>query len=167
MFNIFLQILDEGHLTDSQGRTVSFKNCIIIMTSNIGSDIILQAKEINDDVKKSIEKMLHKTFRPEFLNRIDAIVYFNRLNEKAIKGIAHIQLQELTRRLQERNITLNISDAAIEHIAELGYSPEFGARPLKRAIQQHVTIPVSQFLLKNSETKQIKVDFKHDTFVIE
>lgn len=167
VFNIFLQILDEGHLTDSQGRTVSFKNCIIIMTSNIGSDIILQAKVLDDKVKREVEKILHKTFRPEFLNRIDAIAYFNRLSEKVIESIAHIQLQELARRLQEKNMVLHVSDKAIKEIAERGYSAEFGARPLKRTIQQYITIPVSQQLLKHPDAKTINVDFKNDEFVIQ
>jgi ATP-dependent Clp protease ATP-binding subunit ClpB len=166
VFNIFLQILDEGHLTDSQGRTVSFKNCIIIMTSNIGSDIILQAKVLDDKVKDSIEKLLHKSFRPEFLNRIDAIVYFNRITKEMLEKITHIQLQDLTRRLQEKHMKLTVSEAAIKEIAERGYSEEFGARPLKRAIQEFITIPVSQFILKNPTTKEITVDYKKDTFEI-
>jgi len=167
VFNIFLQILDEGHLTDSQGRTVSFKNCIIIMTSNIGSDIILQAKTLDDKVKQEIEKILHKMFRPEFLNRIDAVVYFNRLDEKVIEGITQIQLLQLAHRLQERHIALTVSDKAVKEIAERGYSQEFGARPLKRTIQQYITIPVSQHILKHPQVKSIEVDFKKDAFTIE
>lgn len=166
VFNIFLQILDEGHLTDSQGRTVSFKNCIIIMTSNIGSDIILQAKVIDDKVKETIEKLLHKSFRPEFLNRIDAIVYFNRITKEMLEKITQIQLQELTKRLQEKHIKLTVSSSAIAELADRGYSEEFGARPLKRAIQEYITIPVSQYILKNPQTKEIKIDYKKDTFEI-
>lgn len=166
VFNIFLQILDEGHLTDSQGRTVSFKNCIIIMTSNIGSDLILQAKALTDDIKAQIEKMLHKAFRPEFLNRIDEIVYFNRISKEALHSIVRIQLQDVVKRLQEKHITLTVDDAAIDALAELGYSEEFGARPLKRAIQHYVAVPISQHLLKHPDTKTLKVNYKNEKFVV-
>jgi ATP-dependent Clp protease ATP-binding subunit ClpB len=167
VFNIFLQILDEGHLTDSQGRTVSFKNCIIIMTSNVGSDILLNAKTIDDKVKAEIDKQLHKVFRPEFLNRIDAIVYFHHITKEMLVKITHIQLQELEKRLQDRNIKLTVSESAVKELAERGYSEEFGARPLKRAIQDYITIPVSQYILKNPTVKEIKVNFKKDSFQIE
>jgi ATP-dependent Clp protease ATP-binding subunit ClpB len=160
VFNILLQILDDGRLTDSQGRTVSFKNTIIIMTSNIGSSLILEANALTDEVKKQIEGLLHKTFRPEFLNRIDAIVYFKKLSEADVQKIAHLQIALLKNRLAERNVKLHISDGAIKRIAELGYSPEFGARPLKRAIQNHITVPISQFLLQHPETQDIHVELK-------
>lgn len=166
VFNIFLQILDEGHLTDSQGRTVSFKNCIIIMTSNIGSDIILHAKVLDDAIKESINKLLFKAFRPEFINRIDAIVYFKRISKEMLEKIVHVQLQDLTKRLQERHITLAVSDGAIKELAERGYSEEFGARPLKRAIQDYLAVPISQFILKNPHTKEIQVDYKKDSFIV-
>ncbi len=155
VFNLFLQILDEGHLTDGQGRTVSFKNCIIIMTSNIGSEILLAAASITPAVKEAVEALLHKTFRPEFLNRIDAIVFFRRLEQADVKRIATIQLDELKQRLQDRNIALEIHDDVVAKIAELGYSKEFGARPLKRAIQNHIIVPLSQYLLKHPETKKV------------
>lgn len=167
VFNIFLQILDEGHLTDSQGRTVSFKNCIIIMTSNIGSSIILEAKKLDDTVKASIEKLLHQTFKPEFLNRIDAIVYFHRLDEKVIENIAKIQINQLTKRLLERHIKLTVTSAAIKEIAHRGYSPEFGARPLKRTIQNYIMIPISQALLKNPGLQALTVSLKDETFIVE
>jgi len=167
VFNIFLQILDEGRLTDSQGRTVSFKNAIIIMTSNIGSPLILEAKELNAKVKDSIEKLLHQAFRPEFLNRIDAIVFFKKLSEEDVEKIARIQLNTLISRLQEKHITLSIDDAVIKHVAQEGYSPEFGARPLKRVITNQIMVPVSQFLLKNSAAQHIKVGYKNNRLVIE
>lgn len=160
VFNIFLQILDDGRLTDSQGRTVSFKNSIIIMTSNIGSSIILQAKTVNDEIKDEVNKLLYHTFRPEFLNRIDAIVYFKKLTPTDVSKIAQIQINELSKRLAERHVKLDISKDAIEHIAELGYSPDLGARPLKRTITNVVTIPISQFLLKHPETKEVHVALK-------
>jgi len=162
VFNILLQILDDGRLTDSQGRTVSFKNTIIIMTSNIGSSIILGTNEITDTVKEQIEKILHQTFRPEFLNRIDAIVYFKKLSEQDVQKIATLQIGYLEQRLAQRNVKLDISDGAVKRIAELGYSPEFGARPLKRAIQNHITVPISQFLLKHPDAKEVHVELKKD-----
>lgn len=166
VFNIFLQILDEGHLTDSQGRTVSFKNCIIIMTSNIGSDMILAADQLNEQVKQSIEKLLHKAFRPEFLNRIDAIVFFKQLTQQDIAQIAYLQLQELQKRLADQYKELIINDAVVEKIAELGYEKEFGARPLKRAIQQNIAVPVAQYLLKNPDAKKITATAENDKIVI-
>jgi ATP-dependent Clp protease ATP-binding subunit ClpB len=160
VFNIFLQILDEGRLTDSQGRTVSFKNCIIIMTSNIGSQIILQAGKITPQVKDDIKKIVHTTFRPEFLNRLDAIVFFKMLTQDDVKRIALLQLQDLKKRVAERDIILTFSDAAIDAIADLGYEAEFGARPLKRAIQHYIASPIAQELLKNPDAKKIVVDYK-------
>lgn len=166
VFNIFLQILDEGQLTDGQGRTVSFKNTIIIMTSNLGSDIILKAKEMTPKVKEKVETILHRTFRPEFLNRIDAICFFAKLSKKDVVEITNIQLKKLERRLKEQDITLTISDTVIKKIADLGYSPEFGARPLKRAIQQHIAVPISQFLLKHPDKKELKADEKDGKIII-
>jgi ATP-dependent Clp protease ATP-binding subunit ClpB len=166
VFNIFLQILDEGHLTDGQGRTVSFKNCIIIMTSNIGSPLILQSKELTDKVKREIDELLHNYFKPEFLNRIDAIVYFRMLTEPDIEKIAELQLHELEKRLKEQNITFIIDKKAIKELAIRGYEKEFGARPLKRIIQRYVTVPVSHYLLKNPETKEIQVTLKGKEFII-
>lgn len=166
VFNIFLQILDEGRLTDSQGRTVSFKNTIIIMTSNIGSHVILEAKELTDKVKDQVEKLLQASFRPEFLNRIDAIVFFKKLSEKDVAQIAQIQLQTVINRLLEKHITLTIDDAVIQFLAEEGYSPEFGARPLKRTIQQYVLVPISQYLLKKPDAQNISLQLKAGKVVI-
>lgn len=166
VFNIFLQILDEGHLTDGQGRQVSFKNCIIIMTSNIGSHLILEAKTIDEKVRESINKELHRAFKPEFLNRIDAIVFFNSLEEEQIIAIAKIHIEKLVERMQERHITLNIKPKVDAFIAKKGYVKEFGARPLKRAIQEYITVPLSQFLLKNPDSKTITVDVEKDAIAI-
>ncbi len=166
VFNIFLQILDEGHLTDSQGRTVSFKNCIIIMTSNIGSDIILQSKKVDQKVKDAVEKILQKSFRPEFLNRIDAIVFFKALDESDVAQIAQLQIKQLSERLAQRDITLSIDDAVVAKLATDGYSPEFGARPLKRVIQQQVIVPISQHLLKKPDVKSIHLSLKDNSIVI-
>jgi ATP-dependent Clp protease ATP-binding subunit ClpB len=166
VFNLFLQILDEGHLTDGQGRRVSFKNCIIIMTSNIGSHYILEAGTIDDKVKEEVNKELHKAFKPEFLNRIDAIVFFNSLGENQIINIAKIHLKKLVKRLKERNVTLTIDDNVAQYIGQKGYVKEFGARPLQRAIQEYITVPLSQHLLKNPETKDITVQVKDNTIIL-
>ncbi len=166
VFNIFLQILDEGHLTDSQGRTVSFKNCVIIMTSNIGSEIILQADEITEKVKQSVEQILQQKFKPEFLNRIDAIVFFKRLSESDVEKITQLQLHELEKRLTEKNITVTIANEVIKEIAQQGYIKEYGARPLKRTIQQRIIVPISQYLLKHPESKTLSVSLKNGSIVI-
>ena len=157
VFNIFLQIFDEGHLTDGQGRTISFKNCVIIMTSNIGSEVILQKKEVTNEIKEQIDDMLHKVFRPEFLNRLDAICYFKMLTEKDVEHIANIQIKQLKTHLLEKQIQLHIDKKVIQNIVERSYSKEFGARPLKRAIHQYLTVPLSQFLLKHPNSKEVTV----------
>lgn len=157
VFNILLQILDDGRLTDSQGHTVSFKNCIIIMTSNIGSDLIMQATIITESVKKDVMQRLHTTFRPEFLNRIDAIVFFNALSQDAIQDIARLQLQAFKDRLLKQNIQISIPDQIVHYIAEIGYEKEFGARPLKRAIQQHIAVPVARYILEHPKAHQLSV----------
>jgi ATP-dependent Clp protease ATP-binding subunit ClpB len=162
VFNIFLQILDEGHLTDGQGRKVSFKNTIIIITSNIGSPLILDAKTIDKKVKDEIEKLLRSSFKPEFLNRIDAIVFFNKLQEKQVEAIATIQLKELIKRMKDKQINLEVGPKVAPLLAKKGYEPEFGARPLKRTIQEYVTVPLSQELLKNPDTKTITVSATKD-----
>lgn len=166
VFNIFLQILDEGHLTDSQGRTVSFKNTIIIMTSNIGSDIILSAKQVTDKVKQDVEKLLHQNFKPEFLNRIDAICFFTSLSQKEVEKITVLQLNKLTKHLAEQGITFTYDVDVVKKLAQIGYVPEFGARPLKRTVQQHITVPLSQHLLKHPDTKKFNISIKNDTFEI-
>lgn len=167
VFNIFLQILDEGHLTDSQGRTVSFKNCIVIMTSNIGSDLILEAGDITPNVKQEIEKLLLKYFRPELLNRIDETVFFRSLQPADMTKIIQVQLAAITERLREKQISLNVTDAAMGKLAELGYIKEFGARPLKRALQQYVVSPLAVEVLKNPDKKSFMVDVKNNRIVIE
>ncbi len=167
VFNIFLQILDEGQLTDGQGRTVSFKNCIIIMTSNIGSQIILNADHIDDKVRQEVDKLLNAHFRPEFLNRIDAIVFFHRLSKKNVEEIAKIHIAQLQKRIKEQDITLDVSNDVYKHIAKLGYSKEFGARPLKRAVQQYIIVPLSQYILRHPDVKKLSVHLKDDKIVVE
>jgi ATP-dependent Clp protease ATP-binding subunit ClpB len=166
VFNIFLQILDDGRLTDGQGRTISFVNTIIIMTSNIGSHLILQAKEVTPQVKTEIEKLLHAHFKPEFLNRIDEIVFFNSLSEKVIQQITRNHAQAFVQRLQERGVTLDISDDALVWLAKIGYEPEFGARPLKRALKQYVIVPVSKYLLAHPDAKEIHIKLQNDSLIV-
>ena len=146
VFNVFLQILDDGRLTDSQGRVVDFKNVIIIMTSNLGSDLILEAKK-NDDVKSALTETLKQRFKPEFLNRIDETVIFNRLGRNEIGKIVEIQLARLARRMAERKITLKVTAEAKELLAERGYDPLFGARPLKRTIQGELENPLAKAII--------------------
>lgn len=167
VFNILLQVLDDGRLTDSQGRTVSFKNCIIIMTSNIGAHLILAASEFNENVEKEVEKLLKATLRPEFLNRIDAIVFFKRLSAEDLKAIVQVQLQDLTKRLADRGIHLTVDGSAIAELAQIGYDPEFGARPLKRAITQRIMVPISHYLLAHPDTQSIKIGFANEAFTIQ
>jgi ATP-dependent Clp protease ATP-binding subunit ClpB len=162
IFNLFLQILDDGRLTDAQGRTVSFKNCIIIMTSNIGSDIILKAGNVTDKVKQEIDSLLFKHFRPEFINRIDDIVYFNSLDETNIKSIVKIQVERVKNRLEKKNIKLTISDKAIEQLGKIGFVKEFGARPLKRAIENYLVNPLAVKMLEDPNKKEFIVDVKDE-----
>ncbi|MDR0718640.1 MAG: ATP-dependent chaperone ClpB [Treponema sp.] len=163
VFNVFLQILDDGRLTDGQGRVVDFKNVIIIMTSNLGSDLILEAGEEEaknktspsgrgkgknkDELKDTLMELLKQSFRPEFLNRIDETVIFNRLGKAEIGKIVDIQLARLMTRLGERKIELRVTDAAKEILAERGYDPLFGARPLKRTIQQDLENPLAKAII--------------------
>jgi ATP-dependent Clp protease ATP-binding subunit ClpB len=146
VFNVFLQILDDGRLTDGQGRVVDFKNVIIIMTSNLGSDLILEAKK-SEDIKAALLELLKQSFRPEFLNRIDETVIFNRLGKNEIGKIVEIQLVRLSSRLGDRKITLKLTPAAKDLLAERGYDPLFGARPLKRTIQADLENPLAKAII--------------------
>lgn len=149
VFNILLQVLDDGRLTDGQGRTVDFKNTVIIMTSNLGSELI-QEKAGNvdyDEIKDLIMHVLAGHFRPEFLNRVDETVVFHPLSNTHIQRIAKIQMQRMLSRLQERGYTMEVTDAALEQLAKVGFDPVFGARPLKRAIQQELENPLAHKLL--------------------
>lgn len=162
VFNVLLQVLDDGRLTDGQGRVVDFKNTIIIMTSNLGSDIILEQGdgESAENIKSTLDALLKKHFRPEFLNRIDEIVTFRKLGKENIKSIVSIQLGRVIKRLEERRIKISFRDSALDLIADLGYDPSFGARPVKRAIQTYLENPLSQLLLEGEfdTEKTIVVD---------
>ncbi|WP_334059727.1 ATP-dependent chaperone ClpB [Alteromonas sp. S005] len=149
VFNILLQVLDDGRLTDGQGRTVDFKNTVVIMTSNLGSDIIQDKHNESqyDDMKASVMNVVGQHFRPEFINRVDDIVVFHPLGKEQIKSIAKIQLASLRARLAEKGYKLTLSAAAMDKLADAGFDPVFGARPLKRAIQVQVENPLAQQLL--------------------
>jgi ATP-dependent Clp protease ATP-binding subunit ClpB len=159
VFNILLQVLDDGRLTDGQGRTVDFRNTVIIMTSNIGSDIIHEQFGRNgyDEVKEQLLTILRGHFKPEFLNRIDETVVFHPLAEQHIKSIATIQLHQLQKRLQGLGYNLNFNDASIELLVNAGYDPVYGARPLKRAIQQLLENELAQQMLSETLHKNDKI----------
>jgi ATP-dependent Clp protease ATP-binding subunit ClpB len=154
VFNVMLQILDDGRLTDSKGRVVNFKNTVIIMTSNVGSQYIheyqqsMRSPSEEETMRKRVDDELHRHFRPEFLNRIDDIIVFHSLDLPQIKRIIEIQLRRLSKLLADRGLTIDISDAAKEHLAREGYDPAFGARPLKRALQKEIVDPLAMRLLE-------------------
>jgi ATP-dependent Clp protease ATP-binding subunit ClpB len=148
VFNLLLQILDEGRLTDGHGRTVGFKNTVIIMTSNVGSQFILDPEITEIEMDARVSELMQVTFKPEFLNRVDEVIIFHRLSLEDIKGIVVIQLEMLRKRLGERDITLEITDAAKAYLAQQGYDPAYGARPLKRLIQREIQDQIALALLK-------------------
>ncbi|MFZ9037975.1 MAG: ATP-dependent chaperone ClpB [Gammaproteobacteria bacterium] len=149
VFNILLQVLDDGRLTDGQGRTVDFRNCVIVMTSNLGSSEIQAhaGDQHYDEIKKAVMEQVARHFRPEFINRIDETVVFHPLTQEQIREIAQIQLQSLTERLKEKDIEISISDSAMDTLGALGFDPVYGARPLKREIQQAIENPVAMSIL--------------------
>ena len=148
VFNLLLQILDEGRLTDGHGRTVDFKNAVVIMTSNIGSEFILDPDITEFDMEARVTQLMQSVFKPEFLNRLDEVVIFHRLSLEHIKGIVEIQLGLLRKRLAERDIKLEITETAKNYLAQQGYDPAYGARPLKRLIQKEIQDHVALGILK-------------------
>lgn len=170
VFNILLQVLDDGRLTDSQGRTVDFRNAVIVMTSNIGASAIQEmTNKPYEKVKAKVMSMLSEHFKPEFLNRIDEMVVFHSLDKTHIEKIAEFQIDILRQRLAERDLDLTITPDAMDKLAEVGYDPIYGARPLKRAIRQYLENPLSQELLKGTfmPGDMIKIDFNKGQFVFE
>ena len=162
VFNILLQVLDDGRLTDGQGRTVDFRNTVVIMTSNLGSDLIQgNQTESYDEMKALVMSVVGQHFRPEFINRIDETVVFHPLNKDNIRAIAEIQLKRLINRMESRGYVLHFTDATLNFISEIGYDPIYGARPLKRAIQQEIENPLAQQILSGSllPEKPISVDY--------
>jgi ATP-dependent Clp protease ATP-binding subunit ClpB len=179
IFNVMLQVLDDGRLTDGQGRTVDFKNCVVIMTSNVGAPQIqrdsgfgfrgpdneaAEAQRTYDRMKSHVMDELRRTFRPEFLNRVDEIIVFHALSEEHLKQIVEIQLGRLRARLADRHIALELTDAARSNLVRTGYDPHYGARPLKRAIQKKIETPLGRLLLKGQvhDGQTILVDAEHE-----
>lgn len=170
VFNILLQVLDDGRLTDSQGRTVDFRNAVIVMTSNIGASAIQEmANKPYEKIKAKVMGMLSEHFKPEFLNRIDEMVVFHSLDKRHIEKIAEFQIDILRQRLAERDLDLVMTPDAMDKLAEVGYDPIYGARPLKRAIRQYLENPLSQEILKGRfmPGNMIKIDFNKGQFVFE
>ena len=181
VFNIMLQILDDGRLTDSKGRHINFKNTIIIMTSNVGASMITNTQKLGfsvsgDDKKDRYEKLketvneeLKKAFRPEFLNRVDDIIVFAHLSHEEIRQIVELMLKDLFKRLSERNLTIEVTDAAKDYLAKEGYSETYGARPLRRVIQKKVEDILAEEILSGNykENDKLKMDFRDDKIVIE
>lgn len=172
VFNILLQVLDDGRITDSQGRTVDFKNTIIILTSNLGSQYILEGitedNEISDGAKSQVEMLLKQQFRPEFLNRLDEIVFYKPLSKIEIYSILELMIQDLQQRLKERQLTVSITDRAKAYIVEQGYDPSYGARPLKRFIQRKVETLIAKLIIsKDLETNTIlQIDYDGTNLII-
>lgn len=174
IFNTFLQIFDEGRLTDGKGRTIDFKNTVIIMTSNVGAyliqEVMQDSKKLTEKQEKELEqniwKLLQAQFKPEFLNRIDQVIFFEALSKDQIRSIVDLQLQQLQKRIKDQHITLEVTDDAKDYLAQKGYDPIFGARPLKRVIQQEVLDPLSLLILdreNDDEELKVKVDKKGNT----
>jgi ATP-dependent Clp protease ATP-binding subunit ClpB len=164
VFNILLQVLDDGRLTDGHGRTVDFRNAVVVMTSNLGSQLIqeLAGEENYETMRDSVMEVVSQQFRPEFVNRIDETVVFHPLAREQIHAIARIQMRHLEGRLAERDLKLEISDAALDKLAEAGFDPVYGARPLKRAIQTQIENPLAKRILEGEfvpgDTIEVDVD---------
>jgi ATP-dependent Clp protease ATP-binding subunit ClpB len=160
VFNVLLQVMDEGRLTDAKGRTVDFRNTILIMTSNLGSEYLL---EQSIDEEKVLE-VVHQFFRPEFLNRLDEILIFRRLTQEQLRGIVDLQIERVTSRLSQRGISLDVSPEARDVLARLGYDPSFGARPLKRVIRRELEDRIAKLLLEGEAPpgSSVTVDAKGD-----
>jgi ATP-dependent Clp protease ATP-binding subunit ClpB len=166
VFNVLLQILDDGRLTDGHGRTVDFKNTVVIMTSNVGSQLILAYHGGSDPnayerMKQDVLESLRRQFRPEFLNRVDEIVVFHSLSREDLKAIVDIQLGRLRKRLDERHISLDLTDRAREYLAATGYDPSYGARPLKRLLQREIETTLGRKLIAGEviDNSRVVVDW--------
>ena len=172
VFNILLQVLDDGRITDSQGRTVDFKNTIIILTSNLGSEFLLSGIEADGEIKKeareNVMALLKRSFRPEFLNRLDEVVLYKPLSKENILGITELLIDDLRKRIEQKQLKLTVTEKAKEYIAEEGYDIAFGARPLKRFVQSAVeTLIARKIISENPEPEtEIKVDFDGTSLII-
>ncbi len=176
VFNVLLQVLDDGRLTDNQGRTVSFENVILIMTSNLGAEIIAErSRQLSgqdggfeyDEMRSSVMEVLHREFRPEFLNRVDEIIVFRALQREHIRAIVDLQLSQVQPRLDEQEITMTLTDAAKDYLADAGFDPTYGARPLRRVIQKNVIHPLAREILKGSFVRgdEVVIDTTPDGLV--
>ena len=161
VFNTLLQVLDEGRLTDSKGRTIDFKNTILIMTSNIGSQQILESLKseqgLTAETQEEVLSLLQHSFRPEFLNRIDETVIFNPLRAEDMINIVKIVVRQLQERLEHQKIQLHLSEEVYAFLAQKGYQPEFGARPIQRSIMRYLETPLARYLVENKETTEMTV----------
>jgi len=173
VFNVLLQLLEDGRLTDGQGRTVDFRNCVVIMTSNIGSQLIAEVPPEADApawerVREGVLAELRANFRPEFLNRVDDIILFSRLDRTQLRQIVAIQLRGVRDRLAARKLTLQVTETAVDALAEEGYDPTYGARPLKRVIQRRLQDPIAMAILEGrfSEGATILVDASNGQITI-
>ncbi len=169
VFNLFLQIFDDGRLTDGQGRTVDFKNTIIIMTSNLGTQIIQEKEKSEEEKEREVWQLIQRTFKPEFVNRLDQIIIFNQLTKEQISQVVNLEIKKVAKNLEEnRNLKLEISQETKELIAKLGYDPQFGARPLKRVIQNNILDKIALMIIegKVKEGKTIKVEAQNGQFLI-
>ena len=181
---MLLQIMEEGHLSDAKGRKVDFRNAIIVMTSNIGAEVIKKQTSLGfqlkrdeeteertsyEEMRKKLIELLKKVFRPEFINRLDSVIVFRSLNKDDIRQIVNLELDKVAERLEEHEVTLTATDAALDLLAEQGYDPEMGARPLRRVIQQKVEDPLSDALLAGTfhEGDTILVDVAEGEVVLE
>ncbi|EKD23165.1 MAG: Endopeptidase Clp, partial [uncultured bacterium] len=168
VFNLFLQIFDDGRLTDGQGRTVNFKNTIIIMTSNLAGKLIQENQGKVDNIQNQVWDQLKAKFPPEFLNRLDQTIVFESLNSKHVEAIVDLELAKLSSRLGEQNLSLQVSDKAKKRLAIAGYDPVYGARPLKRLIQSEITDQIAMLLIQKPVDRHaaVAVDFKADHFEV-
>jgi len=172
VFNVLLQVLDDGRITDSQGRTVDFKNTIIILTSNLGSSAILEGidsdGQITESARSQVESMLRMQFRPEFLNRLDEIVFYKPLTRNEIDRIVDLQVSDLNRRLRDKQLSMRLTDKARTFIVDQGYDPIYGARPLKRFIQRAVETLIARKLIAEDVAPRtvLTVDYEHGKLTI-
>ena len=172
VFNVLLQVLDDGRITDSQGRTVDFKNTIIILTSNLGSSVLLDGigadGEIREDAKQQVHELLRRSFRPEFLNRLDEIVFYKPLTKENITGIIDLLIQALSKRLEDKQLSVQLTDAAKQYVIDNGYDPVYGARPLKRFLQRHVETLLGRTIIAGdlSEGTKLVVDYQNGELTV-
>ena len=172
VFNVLLQVLDDGSITDSQGRTVDFKNTIIILTSNLGSSVLLDGigadGEIREDAKQQVHELLRRSFRPEFLNRLDEIVFYKPLTKENITGIIDLLIQALSKRLEDKQLSVELTDAAKQYVIDNGYDPVYGARPLKRFLQRHVETLLGRTIIAGdlSEGTKLVVDYQNGELTV-